>query len=68
MTLRDVRARGEAAVAAIADTLAIDAAQVRVALRYYGSYPEEIDDRIQRNAELADAAEAAWRREQAALA
>jgi len=37
----------------------------------YGDYPEEIDGRIRRirrNVEEADAAEAAWRREQAALA
>jgi hypothetical protein len=42
--------------------------QVRTAVRYYSAYPEEIDERIERNFEEADAAEAAWRREQAALA
>lgn len=67
-TLKSVREKGDAAVAAAADALAIDAAQVRVALRYYGAYPEEIDERIRRNAEEADLAEAAWRREQSALA
>ncbi|NLT05114.1 MAG: CopG family transcriptional regulator, partial [Solirubrobacterales bacterium] len=35
---------------------------------YYAAYPDEIDERITRAVEDADAAEAAWRREQAALA
>lgn len=34
-------------------------AQVRIALAYYGSYPEEIDARIARNEELHEAAERA---------
>ena len=42
--------------------------QVRAGVRYYSEYPEEIDERIRRNVEEADAAEEAWRREQAALA
>lgn len=42
--------------------------QIRAAVRYYGDYREEVDERIRRNIEEADEAEAAWRREQAALA
>ena len=60
--------RGEKAVAATAQLLDLTDSQVRIAVRYYGAYPEEIDSRIKRNVEDADAAEAAWRRAQAALA
>lgn len=67
-TLKSGKARGEKAVAAAAHLLDLTDSQVRVALRYYGAYPEEIDERIKRNVEDADGAEAAWRREQAALA
>lgn len=67
-TLRAGEERGERAVAATAKLLALTETQVRTAVRYYGVYPGEIDERIRRNVEEADAAEAAWRREQAALA
>jgi hypothetical protein len=67
-TLKGGKARGEKAVVATAQLLNLTDSQVRVAVRYYGAYPEEIDERIKRNVEDADAAEAAWRREQAALA
>ena len=67
-TLKGGKARGEKAVAATAQLLNLTDSQVRIAVRYYGAYPEEIDERIKRNVEDADAAEAAWRREQAALA
>jgi hypothetical protein len=67
-TLKAGKARGEDAVAATADLLSLTELQVRTAVRYYSDYPEEIDERIRRNVEDADAAEAAWRREQAALA
>jgi hypothetical protein len=59
---------GEDAVRAAAEWGNLTAEQVRTAVRYYGAYPEEIDERVRRNVEEADAAEAAWRREQAALA
>jgi hypothetical protein len=42
--------------------------QVRSAVGYYADYREEIDERIRRNLEEADAAEERWRREQSALA
>jgi len=67
-TVRGTPARGDAAVAAAAEVLDIETGQVRVALRYYGAYTEEIDERIRRNAEEAEVAEAAWHREQTALA
>lgn len=67
-TLKSGKARGEEAIAATADLLSLNDSQVRIAVRYYGAFPDEVDDRIARNAEDADEAEAAWRREQAALA
>jgi hypothetical protein len=67
-TLKDGEARGDAAIAATAELLELTELQVRTAVRYYSAYPEEIDERVRRNIEEADEAEAAWRREQAALA
>jgi hypothetical protein len=67
-TVRSGKARGDAAVTATAKLLDLTEAQVRIAVRYYAAYPGEIDDRIRRHVEEADAAEAAWKREQAALA
>lgn len=67
-TIRMGETRGQAAVAAAANTLDLSVAQVQTAVAYYSAYPDEIDDRVQRNLEEADAAEAAWERQQAALA
>jgi hypothetical protein len=67
-TLKGGEAKGEKAVAEAAKQLGLTDLQVRTGVRYYSDYPEEIDERIRRNVEEADAAEAAWRREQAALA
>ena len=67
-TLRQGKAKGEKAVSGAAKLLGLTEAQVRIGVRYYSDYPEEVDERIRRNVEGADAAEAAWRREQAALA
>jgi hypothetical protein len=66
--MRGAGARGEQAVLDTAELLNLTELQVRTAVRYYSDYPKEIDERIRRNVEDADAAEAAWRREQAALA
>jgi len=41
--------------------------QVRVALRYYGDFREEVDGWIRENREEADRQQAAWRRAQDAL-
>jgi hypothetical protein len=67
-TLKSGKARGDEAISATADLLSLTDSQVRTAVRYYGAFPEEVNERIARNAEDADEAEAAWRREQAALA
>jgi hypothetical protein len=67
-TLKSGEERGEPAVAATAKVLDLSEPQVRAAVRYYSAYRAEIDERIRRNVEEADEAEAAWRREQAALA
>jgi hypothetical protein len=67
-TVKSGKARGDAAVAATADLLNLTESQVRIAVRYYAAHTDGIDERIRRNVEEADAAEAAWKREQAALA
>ncbi len=68
MALRQGEATGEEAIRATSELLGLTELQVRTGVRYYSDYPEEVDERIRRNFEEADAAEAAWRREQAALA
>lgn len=45
-TIRTGKARGDAAVVAAADLLALNRSQVRTALRYYATHPEDIDKRI----------------------
>jgi hypothetical protein len=59
---------GDAALAAAAEWGSLAPAQVRTAVRYYAEYRAEIDERLQRHIEEADAAEEEWRREQNALA
>jgi hypothetical protein len=59
---------GEQAMRAAAEWGSLTEMQVRAAVRYYAEYGPEIDRRIERNVEEADAAEARWRREQNALA
>jgi hypothetical protein len=61
-------ARGEAAVAATADEMELSVAQVKTALDYYGSFPDEIDDQIVENERAADEAHAAWQAQQRLLA
>ncbi len=67
-TLKGGKARGEEAITATAELLDLTDSQVRTAVRYYGAFPDEIDRRITLNTADADEAEAAWQREQAALA
>lgn len=67
LTIRIGAARDAAAIAAAAEALDLTSGQVQAAVRYYTAYPEEIDELVQRNLEEADAAEAAWERERAAL-
>jgi hypothetical protein len=64
-TLKSGKVRGEEATA---ELLNLTDSQVRTAVRYYGAFPDEIDRRIILNTQDADEAEAAWQREQAALA
>jgi len=68
MTLRSGETRGEEAISAIARQLDLTDSQVRTAVRYYSAFSDEVDRRIALNTEDADEAEAAWQREQAALA
>jgi hypothetical protein len=67
-TIKTGKARGDAAVTAAAEALDLTESQVRIAVLYYAAYPDDVDERLQRNIDEADAAEAAWKRQQAALA
>jgi hypothetical protein len=57
----------EAAIRHAAEWLSIRPDHVRAAVSYYGQHQREIDEWIRRNDEEAEAAEAAWRREQELL-
>jgi hypothetical protein len=67
-TLKSGKARGEEAISATAELLDLTDSQVRIAVRYYAAFTDQIDRRIALNSADADEAEAAWQREQAALA
>lgn len=67
-TLQGCGVTGEEAVQATAAWGSLSAAQVRTAVRYYADFRSEVDERIARNREEADRLQAAWEREQAALA
>jgi hypothetical protein len=67
-TVRASGLDGDAALASAAEWGNLTHAQVRSAVRYYAEYRDEIDERMARNVEEADAAEELWRREQNALA
>ncbi len=58
---------GQRGVRAAAEWGRLSEREVRIAMRYYSEFPDEIDERIRRNLDEAEAAEAAWRREQAVL-
>jgi hypothetical protein len=66
--VRHSTARGEAAVTAAADEMDLSVAQVKTALEYYGSYPEEIDEQVAENERAAEEAYAAWQAQQRLLA
>jgi hypothetical protein len=59
---------GEEGVAGAAKYFEFPVEWIRDAVRYYAEYREEIDDRIRANEELAERAEAEWRRQQEVLA
>jgi hypothetical protein len=66
--LQQLPGRGQAAVGELAELIDLSEAQIHVALEYYGDLTEEVDDLILRNRQAAERAEAAWRRQQTALA
>jgi hypothetical protein len=67
-TMRELDERGEAAVAAAAELLNLAPEQVRVALRYFAAFPEEIEAEITLADEESQAAERSWRFQQRLLA
>ncbi|MDQ3587344.1 MAG: hypothetical protein M3433_08445 [Actinomycetota bacterium] len=66
--LRGSGKKAGAAVRHTAQWLDLSQDQVREAIGYYAAHEQEIDDWIRRNDEEAEAAEAAWLREQELLA
>jgi hypothetical protein len=66
--LKEVDERGEQAVHAAADLLALPAPKVRVAMHYFSAYQEEIDREITEADRISVAAEDAWHAEQRLLA
>jgi len=65
---REVDERGAAAVPAVAEILSLPEERIRLALSYYGSYPDEIDAEIAQADEQSQVAEAGWRAQQQLLA
>lgn len=66
--LREVDERGEQAVAAAAELMALPQPKVRVAMHYYAAYPEEIDAQIDEADRVSREAEHAWQVERRLLA
>jgi hypothetical protein len=66
--LREIDERGEQAVAAAGEVLALPEAKVRVAMHYYAAYPEEIDAEIAEAERVSGEAEHAWQVERRLLA
>jgi hypothetical protein len=54
----------ESLVEAVADVTGLSPRSIRVAVRYYTAYPDEVEERIAANHEEAREAEAAWLAEQ----
>lgn len=59
--------KGDSAVAETAEFMNLTDVQVRAALGYYATYPEDIDQRIWENTEGSRLAEEAWLRAQKIL-
>jgi hypothetical protein len=66
--LREIDERGEAAVTAAGEVLALPQARVRAAMHYYADFQDEIDAEIDEADRISAAAERAWRTEQRLLA
>jgi len=66
--LREIDERGPAALAAAAETFALDINRITTAISYYGEYRDEIDAEIGAAAEASVRAEQAWRVQQRLIA
>lgn len=66
-TLKGSELAGEEAIAAAAEWGNLPGAQVRLAVRYYGDFREEIDERIRLNRDEAERQRAGWERAREAL-
>ena len=66
-TVKGSGATDEDAIAKAAAWANLSPAQVRVAVRYYGDFRDEIDSRIQGNHDAAERQRRAWERAQEAL-
>jgi hypothetical protein len=58
---------GDALVTEVASVTGLSRDQVGVAVRYYAAYPDEIDERIASNAEVAAREERLWAAQQSLL-
>ena len=63
----DPELTGAALVSATAEAIGLPERKVRIAVRYYSAYPDEIDERVEANRQAALEAEAAWQAEQSLL-
>ena len=59
--VRSTELAGDEAIEAAAEWAGLTIRQVRDAVGYYSEYPSEIEERIRRHEEGADAAERRWR-------
>lgn len=66
--LREIDERGDPAVTAAAELLALPVAKVRVAMHYYAAFPEQIDAEIAEADRMSEASEREWRTERQLLA
>ncbi len=66
-TLKGSEMSGEAAIEATAQWGGLTPAQVRLAVRYYGDFREEIDERIDANRREAERLRETWERAREAL-
>ncbi len=66
--VREFDERRERAIIAAAEMLNLPVERVRLALRYYGAYPDEIDAEMATADDESRAAEEAWQAEQRLLA
>ncbi len=58
---------GDALIRELATVTGLSPEQVRIAVRYYAAYPDEIDERIANNAEIGAREERLWAAQQSLL-